>query len=79
MRAWLASQPAGRVFETYEVALELWPSSMPSWYHKEVGKVAQILARMAPHMPPAIATHDGETIIRYGRKWRRWRWHGGKV
>lgn len=38
-------------------------------------KLAQILARMAPYMLP-FATHDGESIKRYGRVWRRWLWHG---
>lgn len=42
--------------------------------HKAAGEVSKILAKMAPYMV-THATHDGEEIIRYGRKWRRWQWH----
>lgn len=42
---------------------------------RPVVEAAQLLSRMAPHLP-ALATHDGEEIIRYGRRWRRWQWHG---
>lgn len=44
--------------------------------HKAASELAQVLAKMAPYMGP-LATHDGEAIQRYGRTWRRWRWHGG--
>lgn len=42
-----------------------------------ISAVAKKLARMAPHMPD-VATHDGEIVKRFGREWRRWRWHGTK-
>lgn len=40
-----------------------------------VAKVSQILSKLAPYMQHH-ASHDGEEIRRYGKTWRRWRWHG---
>lgn len=37
--------------------------------------ISQTLARMAPHMSP-FATHDGKTVTRYKRQWKRWQWRG---
>ena len=37
--------------------------------------LAKFLAKLAKWVPE-LATHDGEEIIAYGRKSRRWRWHG---
>lgn len=43
--------------------------------HELATTLARTLAKMAPYMG-ALATHDGEEIFRYGRKWRRWQWRG---
>lgn len=37
-------------------------------------KLAQLLTRLAPYLSP-LARHDGETIMRYGRRWKRWQWY----
>lgn len=40
-------------------------------------KLAQLLSKLARYMQ-GYATHDGEKIVRYGKQWQRWRWHGQK-
>lgn len=47
----------------------------PNAEKEDRAKLAQILSRMAPFLG-GLATHDGEKIIRFGRQWQRWNWHG---
>ena len=67
----LGQKPSHVVLSSYELAAEL----DPTLDKQATGKLAQLLARMAPFMEP-LATHDGAMIYRYGRAWRRWQWHG---
>lgn len=44
----------------------------------ELGKYAQVLTQLAPHLQ-GYATHDGEEVVRGPRRWRRWQWHGQRT
>lgn len=76
LREFLADE-AG-TFATFDLACRLWPQGLQPANASQVTKLAQLLTRLAPYMGP-LATHDGETITRYRKRWRRWRWHGAKV
>ena len=70
LRACLGRMKAGAVMSTFDLAGIMDPALTKA----DRGKLAQLLSRMAPYVEP-LATHDGETIIRYGRRWKRWQWH----
>ncbi len=59
------------VVSTFDLAKAIAPTATGD----QQNKLSQIMTRMAPYLAP-FATHDGENIQRYGRVWRRWRWHG---
>lgn len=58
---------------TEQLAVAISPNSH---WGDDHAKIAKLLARLAPHIGPPLATHDGETVTRNGKTWRRWRWHG---
>ena len=70
-RACLGRLPQGTVLSTWDLAVKLLPLKAEL---EDARKLSQLLSRMAPYVEP-LATHDGETIIRYGRRWKRWQWH----
>jgi hypothetical protein len=70
-RACLGRLPATSTLSTWDMAALLDPLILK----EDRAKLAQILARMAPYLEP-LASHDGAAIIRYGRRWKRWQWHG---
>lgn len=72
VRLLLGRTSASLVFSTWELAAKLLPAGADK---DEAGRLSQLLSRMAKYLTP-LATHDGETIVRYGRRWRRWQWHG---
>lgn len=59
---------------SYELAQKLALDHRLIAHKLSAGEMARILSRIAPYMP-GLATHDGETMQRYGRTWQRWRWH----
>lgn len=67
LREYLAAVPRARTMSTAELARELCPGD-PKY-------TGSVLTKLAPWMS-SLATHDGEEFIAYGRKNRRWRWHG---
>lgn len=69
-RAALAAIPKAQSMDTFELGTRMAGVEYAA-------PVSKLLARMAPHLErEGICTHDGEEIVRYKRKWRRWRWHG---
>lgn len=77
LKIFLGQMPATLTFSTMELAARLVGAEIAEDKRPDetAAAVAKLLSRMAPYMAP-LASHDGETIIRYGRKRRRWRWHG---
>lgn len=69
--AYLAALPSGSVLTTRELAKAL--GAVPA--NEQL--VSSRLLKLAP-WKPALATHDGEEFESFGRKNRRWRWHGQK-
>jgi hypothetical protein len=71
-RTYLGRVPEGTVLSTWDLAAKLLPFKAEL---EDARRLSQLLSRMAPYVKP-LATHDGETIVRYGRRWKRWQWHG---
>jgi len=69
VRQYLAALPASETLSTAELAAAL--IEHPDGRHH----LASFLTRLAK-WTPALATHDGEVFIAFGKEARRWRWHG---
>ena len=75
-RAYLDGISAGFSCQTFDVAKGIWPQGRDVAFKQHMDELCHVLTKTAPHIGAAYATHDGETIKRYGKTWRRWRWHG---
>ena len=75
MRKHLAAVPRGTVLSTIELAEALLHYPVPLLADLDQRQVGSVLTKLAPWMS-SLATHDGEEFIAYGRKNKRWRWHG---
>jgi hypothetical protein len=75
-RAYLDLISRPHTCDTFDVAKGIWPQGRDVSFKRNMDELCHVLTRIAPYIGTAYATHDGETIKRYGKTWRRWRWHG---